>query len=203
MSKDIFGDILDKFARKLSGWKVNFSSFTGRITLTRSALSSIPVYSMSTLALPSSVCNGIDKICRGFLWGSSNLHKRIHKVAWKEVIKPKKLGGLGVKSMKDLNSALIAKLCWRFMRKDGDIWVSVLTNKYMNSALGASNGASVIWKGIKRSFDEIIIKGARWIVKDGRSINFWCDPWVGDVPLLNWSHGVIDATDLNRNVCDF
>lgn len=85
-------------------------SFAGRLTLTKSVLASIPVHVMSTIKLPSSTLESLDRISRTFLWGSTTEKRKQHLVAWKRVCLPKGEGGLGIRSARDMNKALIAKV---------------------------------------------------------------------------------------------
>lgn len=71
INKDTFGDVLEKVSSRLTGWKGKMLSFAGRLTLTKVILSSIPVHSMSTIALPKSTLTSLDKVSRSFVWGST------------------------------------------------------------------------------------------------------------------------------------
>ncbi|XP_028113000.1 uncharacterized protein LOC114311137 [Camellia sinensis] len=61
--KKTWKPIIDKFKMRLAGWKKRFLSFTGRLTLVKAVLSSLPVYFMSLFKLPE-VGNG----CRIKFW---------------------------------------------------------------------------------------------------------------------------------------
>ena len=67
INKETFGEVIEKVSSKLAGWKSRFLSLAGRITLTKSVLTSIPVHTMSTISLPISTLNQLDKIARGFI----------------------------------------------------------------------------------------------------------------------------------------
>lgn len=94
--------------------EVHLLSFARRLVLTQAVTSAIPNYNMQCSALPSKVLNSIDKLSQNFLWGSSDVKKKIHMVSWKTITKSKKEGGLGLQEAKAKNTALIAKLNWRF-----------------------------------------------------------------------------------------
>lgn len=68
INKETFGYVLERASSRLSGWKSRVLSLAGRLTLTKSVLSSLP---MSTIMLPKSILDGLDKISRAFLWGST------------------------------------------------------------------------------------------------------------------------------------
>ncbi|KAL8142235.1 hypothetical protein V2J09_015267 [Rumex salicifolius] len=110
LGKEDCGPLIDKSAAKMGGWKSNCLSFASRVTLTRVVLSSLPVYSMSTALLPSSICDKVDRICRKFLWGGRDGQRKMHKVACPKIILPKQLGDLGIKSMAELNLAMLGKI---------------------------------------------------------------------------------------------
>lgn len=49
-------------------------------------------------------------------------------VSWKEVCKPKRNGGIGIKRIKDVNEALLLKWLWRFGHDNGNLWRQVIAN---------------------------------------------------------------------------
>lgn len=58
--------VVEKFKKKLSGWKRRVSSFAGRVTLIKSMLSALPVYYMSLFKMPDCVAKEIDRIQASF-----------------------------------------------------------------------------------------------------------------------------------------
>ena len=54
--------------------------------------------------------DGLDRLNRNFLWGSTDAAKKIHWVGWEKVTKPKEEGGLGLQTAKGRNVAFLAKL---------------------------------------------------------------------------------------------
>ena len=81
MNQD-FNFILDRMKQKLLGWKANLLSMAGKIVLIQSSLSTIPNYNMQCAYLPSKVLDGIDRISKNFLWGSTEASKKMHWVGW-------------------------------------------------------------------------------------------------------------------------
>lgn len=110
INKDTFGEVLEKVASRLSGWKKQTLSLAGRLTMTKAVLSSMPVHLMSTIILPVSTLEKLDSLSRSFVWGSGQ-----HLVSWEKVCKPKTEGGLGIRKSRDMNRALIAKVGWRLL----------------------------------------------------------------------------------------
>ncbi|XP_013607689.1 PREDICTED: uncharacterized protein LOC106314355 [Brassica oleracea var. oleracea] len=95
-STEDINEVIERLSSKLAGLKRRFLSLAGRITLTKYVLASIPVHTMSTIALPISTLDQLDKIARSFIWGSSEGNRKQHLVSWRKICKPKSEGGLGI-----------------------------------------------------------------------------------------------------------
>ena len=69
-SLSIWNPILEKIERKLAGWKKLYFSKSGRLTLLKSTLFSIPTYFfLSLFTVPTHVANKIEKLQRNFFVG--------------------------------------------------------------------------------------------------------------------------------------
>ncbi|CAN1152714.1 Putative ribonuclease H protein At1g65750, partial [Linum perenne] len=112
VTKQTYNYILDRLDDKLVGWKAENLSLAGRVTLASSVLNSIPSYVMQTVFLPVTLYDQIDRLIRNFIWGSTDGARKIHNVNWQTVCKPKCLGGLGLRSDKELNKAFLMKIAW-------------------------------------------------------------------------------------------
>lgn len=51
-------------------------------------------------------------------------------LCWEEMCKPKKIGGVNLRSTKDVNCALLARLALRVLTCVGDAWCESLKAKY-------------------------------------------------------------------------
>ena len=141
--------------KKLAGWKANLLSMAGKAVLVQSSLSTVPAYVMQSAFLLERILSGIDKVNRNFLWGSLDAGWKIHWVGWQKVTKPKEEGGLGFQTAKGRNTALLAKLNWRFHSDQDALWTRVLRRKYCNPRrINSPNPnklpCSQVWRGIKK-----------------------------------------------------
>lgn len=59
--------VVDRVQRQLAGWKHQYLSKEGRITLIKSVLSNIPTYFMSVHVIPIGVAKRLEKLQRDFL----------------------------------------------------------------------------------------------------------------------------------------
>ena len=124
--------VVNKMQSKLAGWKSKLLSKAGKLVLVKSSATLVAEYYMQCQSLPIKVCNQIDKLIRDFLWGSTEEKRRLHLVRWETVMLPKELGGLGLHNMKDINNALLAKLCWRLACEQEAPWAKMLVAKYLS-----------------------------------------------------------------------
>ncbi|XP_023929263.2 uncharacterized protein LOC112040610 [Quercus suber] len=76
--------ILDKVKQKLFGWKANLLSLASCRVLIQSSLATIPSYIMQCFYLLGRVLDGLDRVNRNFLWGSTESAKKIHWLGWEK-----------------------------------------------------------------------------------------------------------------------
>ncbi|CAN1819380.1 Putative ribonuclease H protein At1g65750 [Linum perenne] len=76
---------------------------------------------MQTSYLPVSLCDQIDKKIKNFIWGSTEGSRKIHNVNWQTVYKAKCLGGLGLRSARELNKAFLMKIAWGVFSRPNDL----------------------------------------------------------------------------------
>ncbi|KAL8546362.1 hypothetical protein ACS0TY_006182 [Phlomoides rotata] len=78
---------------RLLRWDNSYLSFGGRIVLTNSVLTNIPIYALTFSRIPPSISKAILKIQRWFLWGGgSRKEKRMAWVNWDIVCRDKSRG---------------------------------------------------------------------------------------------------------------
>ena len=79
-SRHDFNFVLDRVKKNLAGWKANLLSMAGRLVLIQASTLAIPSYVMQNSVLPNKILNGIDRVNRNFLWGSTDQVKKMHWV---------------------------------------------------------------------------------------------------------------------------
>lgn len=183
-------------------------SLAGRLTLTKYVLSSIPIHTMSTIALPKATLDGLDRISRSFLWGSSTEKKKQHLLAWNKICCTKQEGGLGLRSSRSMNTALLAKIGWRLLQDKSSIWARVLRHKYRVTEIHdpswtvAKGTWSSTWRSIMLGMREVVIPGKSWVVGDGQTTRFWADKWLMNTPLQEKIIGPGPMDLEEARVCD-
>lgn len=181
-------------------------SFAGRATLVKSVISALPSYTMSAVQLPISLCTKMDQKVRMFWWGHSKPENLCLK-SWDSVCTPKSYGSLGFRKMKEANRDLFAKLAWQVTANEDRVWVKQLRTKYCSRRdffnVEKNVRDSRLWKDLLDCRNSIV-KGACYVIGNGRAINIWKDPWVPyvegfkvwpkdfNVDLPVWVHELID-----------
>jgi hypothetical protein len=118
-----FQGIIDKVLGRIEGWKAKSLSQAGRLVLIKSVAAALPSYAMSSFLLPKSFCAEMDRIFKNFWWGfSASKTRNLTLKAWDSICKPKELGGLGLRKMREVNLALISKLGWNLLNKSDLLW---------------------------------------------------------------------------------
>ncbi|GKB12412.1 hypothetical protein Tco_0846335 [Tanacetum coccineum] len=123
MSKVVSWDlVIERFYRRISSWKSKALSTGGRLTLTKSVLSSIPIYYLSLFRAPLKIIDLLEKIRRIFFWGFKEDERGMLWFNWKTVLSPFNKGGLGIGSIRAKNLALLGKWRWRFHVEKNALW---------------------------------------------------------------------------------
>ncbi|XP_058726246.1 uncharacterized protein LOC131597572 [Vicia villosa] len=74
--------LLDNVRRKLSSWKGRWLSFGGRVTLIKSILSSLAIFTLSFYKAPKKVIAELNRMQSNFLWGGVEEKRKLHWVKW-------------------------------------------------------------------------------------------------------------------------
>lgn len=150
-----FKNIVEKMRKKLQPWKGKHLSYGGRLILTNSTLSSMPIYMMGMFNLPETIHSQMDTIRGRFFWRWDREKFKYHMVKWHNVCLPKDFGELGIINTMLLNDALMLKWTWRLYREEEDnICCQLLRAKYLrNKTLLQHKGTSgsQFWRGVNKT----------------------------------------------------
>lgn len=153
---------------------------------------------MSSFRLPKKCIKEIEKLYLAFLWPGPALNSNKAKLCWDDVCKPKEEGGLGLKSLEEVNTVCCLKLIWRILSANSSLWVRWV-NKYLirKGSLWNANEKSVVgswmWKKLLK-YISLAQSFTRVEVRSGTSTSFWFDEWnqMGKLITLTGKRGCID-----------
>jgi hypothetical protein len=157
--------------------------------LIKFVVAAIPSYAMSTFLLPKSICNQLDRTFKNFWWGfPTSKTRNLSLKSWNSLCIPKALGGFGLRRMKEVNLALIAKLGWKHLTGANSLLVSQLSGKYLivESFLSPSSisATSLLWKGNIKT-KPFIFLGACHRIHRSSTLYVWNSSWIPTVPLFS------------------
>ncbi|XP_019423031.1 PREDICTED: uncharacterized protein LOC109332502 [Lupinus angustifolius] len=149
--------IADRILSKLANWKGASLSIMGRV-----------------------------EIVKNFIWSGSIAQKKICTVAWSKMCSPISEGGLGLRSLRQMNRAALLKLAWD-MRISSHEWACFYRERFGCHWTHSSRYfKSSIWPRIRDNWS-LTSENAIWLVGDGHQVNFWLDNWIEEpiVDLMN------------------
>jgi hypothetical protein len=121
--------VIEKIGNRLPGWKKNFLIYPGRELLVKTVLSAMPTYFLTVFTMPKWGLSCIDRFRRNFLRKGKN-YENIRGghclVNWQTCLRPKELGGLGIKDLEIFSRALCLRWLWHAWDQQDRPWKSLL-----------------------------------------------------------------------------
>ena len=115
MCKPDYLPLVEHVRSRINTWNCRFLSYAGRLQLINAVLMSLVNYWAAVFRLPNQCLKEIEQLCASFLWSGPTLKATGAKVAWKSICKPKEEGGLGIRSLKEVNKVYGLKPIWRLL----------------------------------------------------------------------------------------
>ncbi|XP_062104130.1 uncharacterized protein LOC133815290 [Humulus lupulus] len=122
--------LADKMTARIKAWSTRNLSFAGRAVLINSVLLTIHSYWSQVMILPKKVLNGIEAICRAYLWRGQHMFQGAGLIAWDSVCQSKAAGGISFKKVAEWNNAAIIKYVWAIAKKEDNLWVRWIHSVY-------------------------------------------------------------------------
>lgn len=108
----------------------------------------------------------------------------MHFLKWEWFNLHKEKGGLGLRSLYELNLELVAKLSWRFLHEQDALWAQIMREKYLREGsfweVKKTTNCSTTWAAMLDSRKDLK-NGCLWMVGNGKSINIFSDPWIPSI----------------------
>ncbi|KAM6556999.1 hypothetical protein CsatB_004018 [Cannabis sativa] len=136
---------------------------------------------MSVFKLPDSFCSFVKKEMANFWWGAKDGERKLHWKSWKALCNAKSIGGLGFRSLKPFNQAMLAKQAWRIQTNQSPLLTNLFKAKYfsrttfLNSSLGHS--PSYIWQSLHWG-KSLLKEGLCKRIENGSTTRILHDNWI-------------------------
>ncbi|KAL8130357.1 LOW QUALITY PROTEIN: hypothetical protein V2J09_019512 [Rumex salicifolius] len=179
-----------------SGFTVTTDLGSYLVTLAKSVLSALHVYTMGSIALPKRNCEEIDRQVRDLSRGAvmpSGECTSLAGMQREEVWRPWD---------QEHESAELRSPGQAWV-EEGLLWSSALRAKYIKPSLSIHRRPSHVWRGINLGIHKVVTKGCSWTLGNGKSIRFWEDAWLTNEPLKLEAHQQIHGAQENVVVCSY
>lgn len=168
---------------RLESWYLRKLSQGGKEILLKTTASALPVYPMACFKLLKTLIRNLESMMANYWWGSQAHLREINWISWDRMCLPKELGGMGFRDLECFNQALLAKQGWRLINQPDSLLGRFLKSRYhpqvefLEAPLGVR--PSFAWRSILYG-RELLQKGLKWQVGDGRNTRVWIDKWLHD-----------------------
>ena len=89
LGSSAFNHIKQKMVKKIDPWKGKHLSAGGKLVLTNSCLSSLPIYTMNFYLLPKGFHHEMDSVRGNFFWQGAQDVFKYHMAGWTTLSRPK------------------------------------------------------------------------------------------------------------------
>ena len=148
---------VDCMERRLTA-SSQFLSQGGRLQLLNSVISSMPIYLLCSLHIPSGIIKQLERIQRQCLWRRYGKDSGKSLAAWDLVCRPKRKGGWGILNLTLQNQALLIKQLHKFYNRFQGPWVQLIWNTNYHNRIPHTTKlcGSFWWKDICQLLDKFI-----------------------------------------------
>jgi hypothetical protein len=120
----------ENVGHRVDPWQDLFLASAGRLELTNSCLSSLPLFDMGIYLLHNTTHHAMDRHRSQFFWEGVGNKRKYHMVDWATVCRPEEVGGLGILNTKVMNIVLMLKWVWKLYQKAEGLWADLIRAKY-------------------------------------------------------------------------
>ncbi|XP_070014502.1 uncharacterized protein [Nicotiana sylvestris] len=150
---------------------------SGRLQLIKSVLFAIQSFWSQIFPLPKNIIQGIEIICKRFLWTGETENRAKALVAWKQLSWPKSAGGLNITYILIWNRDALIKHLWNINKKKDCLWIQWIHTYYIKQQkiLGTTKYLNEANIGIEEVMN-----------MQEYSIRFVYDKLRGELPKVEW-----------------
>lgn len=169
---------MDKYRKRLAGWKTSLLSYSGRAELIKSTLSSLHIFRGSCFSLPGACIKALDQQAMNF---SGDFRRRLKNnhlktIFWERICKRWCKGGLNIiKSFHRSAKVALQRQVWNIISNNESIWVQWISKKYIKHQSFWDLKGSWGWRNILAPAKDAL-PHVHHLIGNGRGTRFWLDP---------------------------
>ncbi|XP_030479385.1 uncharacterized protein LOC115696632 [Cannabis sativa] len=187
--KEVFNYLKDHVWSHLNKWNSKHFSKGGKEILLKAVVQAIPSYAMSCFKLPASFHSKIESMMPCFWWGGTESNRKNHWKKWSSLSRSKFHGGLGFRSMKAFNQAMLAKQAWRLLQAPHSLVATILK----------ACRPSLVWISVSWG-KELLVSGLRKSIGNGASTSIYNDAWIPGYGKVNYLKHLSDGSSNVSNL---
>ncbi|KAL3684967.1 hypothetical protein R1sor_002989 [Riccia sorocarpa] len=158
---EITKQISKKVVKRLTHWSNRLLSWPARVILLRHVLASTPLYQLLSVGVEQKGLEGIEALCRHFLWGwQKQENPKAALVAWERIAQGREAGGLGWTPLIVKAKALQLRNLMKIMAGANAEWCSLAKSLVLRTL----RRKAWIWRYIQRGYF-IGNRGKGWSVE--------------------------------------
>ncbi|CAL1408646.1 unnamed protein product [Linum trigynum] len=198
--KETFYFLIQRMEKMGEAWKSLLLSHGGKEVLLKAVIQAIPSFIMCLFLLPVSLTKKMDSLLSNFFWSGSMQKSSLHWCSKEILCAPKSEGGLGFRSFRDFNLALLAKQAWRLLTTPNALWSRLLKGLYFprGNFLTAKKGSKPPWIWASLWESRLVVNlGAVRVIGSGDDSWIDQDPWVPSLHKASIQSGPQDHIRVN------
>ena len=140
----------------------------GRLILLKYVSTLLPVYALSFFKAPSGIISLIESIFFKKNWGGNEDNRKMSWIVGVPFVYRRRKEVWGVRRLKEFNTALLGRWCWRMLVERGRLWYRVLVVRYGEEAGRVEVGGrstSPWWREIAKIRDGVGENDGGWFAE--------------------------------------
>ncbi|KAL3675581.1 hypothetical protein R1sor_025529 [Riccia sorocarpa] len=181
--KQVTKSIVKKMENKLRHWSNRFLSWPARTLLLKHVLNATPLYQLLSVGLNRDGLEELERLCRQFLWGWSEIGgPKAALIAWERITQSKVNGGIGLTQLKDRAQAMYVKNMVKILSGHNAEWVGLAKNLILRTLRkGSYQRERRQW----RLADSLFLLRI-WKIKSSGLLTRMCQAWCKMWKKIKW-----------------
>ncbi|XP_048493032.1 uncharacterized protein LOC125493606 [Beta vulgaris subsp. vulgaris] len=166
---------------------------------------SIHVYWGQLFIIPTGVLKEVISVCRCFLWTGTYNNTKACAIAWADMCKTKKAGGLALRDVLKWNTAAVSKLVWSIAQKKDNLWIKWVNSIYIKESnwreYVVPSNVSWTWKSICKAKEELSnwLGNDLWLTYNVFSIKKHYVNTLGQATAQQWAYSVWNRYNIPKH----